>query len=160
MENTDYLQELVISRQLAAVMETNTYTEEYGLLLTKEEATELVRERFLVLKEQQRVEFGEGILPKLIEAFYSSAYISQDDYFETLCRLQEIFYMYKNESMDSLTDDDLIDYMKNAFENECEGSLEYLEEVSLERFARAARANTRLFIDKYALGRADRRDEE
>lgn len=90
----------------------------------------------------------------MIYAFCDSDYIDQENYAETLARLQEIFYLYKNESMDDLTDDELIDFMREAFDKECRGSLEYLEETCLEQFAREIRSNTRKFI-----GRSDKRDE-
>jgi len=80
------------------------------------------------LREQQRVEFGEGILPRLIFTFCDSPHIYQQNYVETLLRLQDIFYLYKNECMDELTDDELLDFMKKAFDGECEGSLDYLED--------------------------------
>ena len=59
---------------------------------------------------------------------------------DTLARLQEIFYLYKNESMDELTDGELLEIMKENFEQICYGDLEYLETTCLERFAAAVRA--------------------
>ena len=100
------------------------------------------------------MEFGKGVLEKLVYAFCDSDYIYQENYAETLARLQDIFYLYKNESMDELTDDELIDVMREAFDGECQGSLEYLEETCLEKFAREIRCNTRKFIGRYT-----RRDE-
>ena len=101
------------------------------------------------LKEQQRIEFGEGILPKLIFTFCDSPYIYQDNYVDTIIRLQEIFYSYKNEVMDELTDDELLDFMKKAFDGECKGSLEYLEETALEQYARNVRKEGESFFGKY-----------
>lgn len=68
------------------------------------------------MREQQRVEFGESILPKLIDTFYDSPYISQSSYPDTCIRLQEIFYLYKNETMDEMTDDELLEFMKEQFD--------------------------------------------
>lgn len=68
------------------------------------------------MREQQRVEFGESILPKLIDTFYDSPYISQSSYSDTCIRLQEIFYLYKNETMDEMTDDELLEFMKEQFD--------------------------------------------
>ena len=106
----------------------------------------MVRERWNSLKEQQRIEFGEGILSKLIFEFCDSPYINRDNYAETLISLQEIFYLYKNESMDLFTDDELIEYMKNAFDNECQGSLEFLENTVLEKLGRWARENSKAYF--------------
>ena len=88
------------------------------------------------------MEFGGGVFQKLIYAFCDSVYIRQDNYADTLASLQDIFYLYKNESMDILTDDELIELMREAFDGECEGSLEYLEETCLEQIARAIRGGS------------------
>ena len=151
MEEKNWLQQLSEKNEITAVLNTNQYTERFGLVLSEEEAKLLVQERFENLKEQQRVEFGKGILDKLIYTFCDSAYIFQDNYVDAITRLQEIFYLYKNESMDELTDDELIDYMKDAFENECQGSLDYLEDTCLELFAREIREKTRKFIGRYRI---------
>lgn len=78
-----------------------------------------------------------------------SPYIYQDNYLDSLERLQEIFYLYKNESLDEITDDELLDYMKYKFDGICQGSLDYLEDTCLERFARNIRGETRKFFGKY-----------
>ena len=125
--------------QIQSVLETNAYTQRFGLSLSEEDVAVLVKERKNTLIEQQRVEFGETILSKLIDTFCDSPYISQSDYVDTISRLQEIFYLYKNESLDVLTDDELLEFMKEAFDGQCQGSLEYLEETALEEFARNIR---------------------
>ena len=72
--------------------------------------------------------------------FCDSQFIQSGDYADTLARLQEIFYLYKNESMDELTDRELLEIMKENFEQICYGDLEYLETTCLERFAATVRA--------------------
>jgi hypothetical protein len=127
------------SNQVAVLKAANEYTAKFGLVLSDEETSLLLNERRDVLKKEQRVEFGEGILPKLIFAFCDSPYIHQDNYVETLGRLQEIFYFYKNESLDEYTDDELVDAMKELFDGPCQGSLDYLEDTGLQRLAKRAR---------------------
>lgn len=145
--------------QLQKVMELNQKTEQFGLVLTTEEAQMLVESRKECLQEQQRVEFGDTILSKLIYTFCDSPYISQRNYADTLERLQDIFYLYKNESLDELTDDELLEYMKNAFDGKCQGSLEYLEETVLEHFARDIRREGGNFLGKmYSM--EDEEDDE
>jgi hypothetical protein len=134
--------------QLQKIADCNQYTEKFGLQLSNQDVMTLMKDRVEVLREQQRVEFHGGILEKLIFAFCDSAYIYQDNYVETMGRLQEIFYLYKNESLDELSDDELIDYMREQFENECEGSLDHLEDTILEAFARGIRENTDCFMHK------------
>ena len=129
--------------QVGKVMETNQYTQRYGLILKPEDAQIIVAERRNTLREQKRVEFGQGILPQLIYEFCDSGYISQSNYVETMIRLQEIFYLYKNETMDELTDNELVHFMKEQFETVCYGDLEYLEGTCLDIFSQAVRSGYR-----------------
>ena len=142
-------------RQMDIIRETNGYTQRFGLCLTDDDIQELMVQHRECLSEQQRVEFGQGILDKIIFAFCDSDFIDQENYAETLARLQSIFYLYKNESLDELSDDELITVMRNAFDGICHGSLEYLEDTYLEQFAREIRENTRRFM-----GRCKKTDEE
>ena len=65
----------------------------------------------------------------------------QENYADTLMRLQDIFYLYKNESLDELTDDELLEYMKEKFDGICAGDL--------DTFAREVRTGTKKYIGKY-----------
>lgn len=118
------------------------------VIISEEDACTLVEERNTILKEQERIEFGDSILPKLLFIFCDSPYIYQDNYLESIGRLQEIFYLYKNESMDDVSDDELLEIMKEYFDGECQGSLDYLEETCLEAFAREIRKGTMRFIGR------------
>lgn len=129
--------------QLEKVVETNQITRRFGLVLTEDDAKVILEERLRSLREQNRVEFGEGIVSKIIYEFCDSEYISQQNYVETIIRLQEIFYLYKNEMRDEITDDELLHLMKEQFEKICFGDLEYLEETCLADFAEAIRAGYR-----------------
>lgn len=129
-----------LENQVAEVMETNQTAARYGLILSEEEARLILQERISVLKTQRRVEFGGGITARLLYEFCDSEYIDQNNYVETVIRLQEIFYLYKNEMNDEITDDELLHLMKEQFENICFGDLEYLEGTGLSHFARAVRA--------------------
>lgn len=126
--------------EIAVLVSSNEKTEQFGLSLTKEEAKELVTCRNNSLKTYKRVEFGEGILDKLVFTFCDSQYINQDNYLEIMVQLQELFYMFKNESFDKLTDDELMTFMKEQFETVCAGDVEYLGNSCLERFASAIRS--------------------
>ena len=93
-------------QQMKLIRAANEYTERYGLYLTDNDIKELISRRRECLLEQQRVEFGKGILDKIIFAFCDSDFIYQENYAETIARLQSIFFLFKNESMDELTDDE------------------------------------------------------
>lgn len=135
---------LVMDRAwLAQVRETNGYTEKFGLILSEEDTRLLLAEKNRVLKRERRVEFGKGVLPQIIYHFCDSAFLTQDNYTETLIRLQEIFYRYKNEMMDEISDEELLCFMREQFEEVCCGDLDYLEGTCLDLFAQAIRAGYR-----------------
>ena len=136
----DWMILLQQQNQLARVMQTNQSTQQFGLILTEQDAKLILDERKKSLLEQRRIEFGEGIVPKIIYEFCDSSYIDQNNYVDTIIRLQEIFYLYKNEMQDEITDDELLHLMKEQFEEICFGDLEYLESTCLANFAQAIRA--------------------
>ncbi|EOS33023.1 MAG: hypothetical protein K1W27_03930 [Lachnospiraceae bacterium] len=142
MESTNWLA-LLERTQIQKVMESNQYTEQYGLTLSEQDAEILAQERKSTLIEQKRVEFGESILPRIIYEFCDSAFINQSNYVESLTRLQEIFFLYKNEMLDEISDEELLNFMKEQFETVCFGDFDYLEGTCLDIFAQAVRAGYR-----------------
>lgn len=127
-------------KEVGCALACNEMTEQFGLSLTGQEAQELVSYERETLKAERRVEFSESILPQIIRSFCDSSFILQDNYLETLKELQEIFFYYKNESLDLLTDEEILSFMRKEFEEVCFGDLDYLKGTSLEYFAREVRA--------------------
>lgn len=148
------------TNQLAKVVETNQYTERFGLTLSEQDAQLILEHRKAALREQRRVEFGESIVPKIIREFCDSAYIDQENYVDTLLRLQEIFYLYKNEMNDEITDDELLHLMKEQYELLCFGDLEYLESTCLSDFAQAIRAGYNGYRETDGYGEYSRFDQQ
>lgn len=130
---------LIIKQSVEAVMSCNDLTLKFGLSLTEQQALSLVETRGLALRENGRIEFGGGIIDKIIFEFCDSPYLAMYNYEETLHDLLEIFYYYKNETQDLISDDALIKYMKNAFDSICQGSLELLSGRELYRLAKNLR---------------------
>lgn len=126
-------------RAVQELQECNQFTAKFGLSLSEAQIHNLVQGRFAALRNTGRIEFDQGILKKLIYAFCSSPYILQDNYEETILGLQDSFYYYKNESLDLISDDELIEFMKKVFNGRAQGSLEYLAGTSLEELCRLAR---------------------
>ena len=145
--------------QVTGMLATNQTTARYGLTLSEEEAGLILAEKNRTLKEQKRVEFGEGITPKIIYAFCDSDFIDQNNYVDTIIRLQEIFYLYKNEMHDEITDDELLHFMKEQFESICFGDLDYLEGTCLPIFSQAIRAGYRDYITSEGYGEYEGFDE-
>lgn len=125
------------------ILRCNNETEAYGLVLTQEQALELVETRGIALKDAGRLEFGEGVIGKLIRAFCDSPYLTPRNYAPTLHSLVELFYAYKNETLDQLSDDELIDLLRTWFDMPCQGSVEMLGGTVLAWFARELRNGRR-----------------
>ena len=136
----DWMVLLQQHNQLGQVLKLNRDTEKYGLVLSEQDAMMILKERENSLREQRRIEFGEGIISKIIYEFCDSDFIDQNNYVDTVIHLQEIFYLYKNEMEDEITDDELLHFMKEQFEEICFGDLDYLEGTCLNIFAQAVRA--------------------
>ena len=147
-------------KEMAVLMACNEKTETFGLSLTEQEARELVVCRNERLKKYRRVEFGNGILDKLIFTFCDSQYINQENYKETMEKLQDIFYCFKNEAEDQLTDDELLSFMREQFEEICMGDTEYLESTCLPRFAAAIRAGYRGYQESGGNGEYENLSQE
>lgn len=126
--------------QLTKILKQNELTAKFGLTLTEEQALEILQCRRMNLKEEQRIEFREGVIDKLIFAFCDSPYIYQANYAETIEALQELFYIYKNECYDEITDDELIEFMRVHFNGDCQGSIDFLEESCLDMLSRDIRS--------------------
>ena len=119
--------------EIANIKKCNEYTSKYGLVLSDNQISNILERRKETLKETGRIELRVGIIDKLIKEFCDSPYINQENYTETLYELIEMFYEYKNETKDLITDDELIEFMKKSFDGICQGDLEYLSGTVMYR---------------------------
>lgn len=144
------------------ILSLNEKSEQYGLVLSSADAAALVQTRTEVLSANGRVEVGSETIGKLVDAFCDSAFINQREYPAIMHVLIEIFYDAKNETRDLISDDDLIDFMKDAFENRCFGSLELLYGRELNTLADNLRRGVRDYKDmnpdSYELDEDEERD--
>lgn len=127
MDNS-YLETLNKRKQLeiANIKKCNEYISKYGLILSDEQISNLLEKRNATLKETDRVELRGGVVDKLIKEFCDSPYMNKDNFVQNLYELIEIFYEYKNDTMDLITDDELIGFMKKYFDEVAQGDLDYL----------------------------------
>lgn len=109
------------------ILQMNEQTSKYGLVLSAEETAQLLESRNRCLQQLGRVELGIDVSKSIIQSFCSSTYIKPEEYASTLNELQEVFYFMKNETEDKIGDTELIRIMKDYFENNCGGSLEFLK---------------------------------
>lgn len=126
---------LIQKQAVEELVKCNDLTVKFGLTLSRQDAIELVKTRTLALKSNGRIEFGGGVVEKIIRRFCDSPYISTHNYIETLHDLTDMFYYYKNETLDLLSDDDLIEFMKKSFNGICQGSLDLLSGRELNNLA-------------------------
>ncbi|MCL1983102.1 MAG: DUF6323 family protein [Clostridiales bacterium] len=138
-EIVPFVSGLVQEQAALEVMKCNDFTARFGLVLTPAQAVELVETRSASLRENGRIEFGGGVIDKIIKEFCDSPYIFNHNYAQTIHELLEIFYCYKNETLDLIGDDDLVKHMKTAFDGICQGSLDLLSGRELARLARNLR---------------------
>lgn len=134
--NSDFLlipfSNTLMERQTAdTILACNEEIGKYGLILTEQQALALAQTRTSALKENKRIELNGGIVDRLILAFCNSPYIGNDTYEDILHELISLFYDLKNSTWDTISDDDIITFMKHAFNNRCHGSLELLSGEAL-----------------------------
>ncbi|MGN0155685.1 MAG: DUF6323 family protein [Lachnospiraceae bacterium] len=115
-----------INKNKVSLQKCNRVSEHFGLSLTEEQMTLLNQNRIETLQKTGRIEFGEGILEKLVYVFCDSPYIQQDEYAQLLIDLQELFYILKGETQEKMTDDELLAAMRRTFDSSG-GSLERLK---------------------------------
>lgn len=126
--------------RMAQLLEINEESADYQLQLSAQDILGLVQERNEILRRTERIEFGFETIETIIRAFYTSPYINQFDYVETLNEIQALFYAIKNEVNDSFSDEELILLMSELFNQVCHGSLELLKGKGVEYILQAARA--------------------
>ena len=113
------------------ILTCNSETKQYGLTLNEQQALALAKTRTSALKENKRIEFRGGIVNQLILSFKDSPYITQDNFESTLHELINLFYEIKNNTWEQISDTDLIEFMKLAFDNKCCGSMELLADEAV-----------------------------
>lgn len=121
------------------IISTNEKAMKYGLALSESDAGMLVQADRESVESQDRVAIGRSVTIKIIEKFMQSTYICQNKYAETIAGLTDIFYDVKEESLDMLTDDEIINIMYDFFEHESGGDLELLRSRDLENLCRKIR---------------------
>lgn len=126
-------------KEIGEIIALNERTAEFGLILTRKDAEEIVAAKREALKNSDRVEISGDVSVKLIGAFCDSPYIEQSTYKNTVNRLIDLFYELKNETNDLISDGEAIAFMKKSFNGECNGSLELLAYKTLPEFAAAVR---------------------
>ena len=153
-KDADQLQLAAAARQLESC---NEVISRHGLSLSAADAQAIVVGRTEALAATDRVEFGGGVARELVLAFAGSPYVSQVTFADTVIELQELFYEFKNESLEQLTDDDVINRMRKLFDEYADGDVDLLEQALFEGLARTVRDE---IVTPPKLGFHDRTDAD
>lgn len=146
--------DIVEQKAVEEILKCNSFTERFGLALSHQQAENLSETRRASLKANGRIEFGGGVIETIILEFCDSPYIDSNNYTDILNDLTEIFYYFKNETMDMVSDHELIRFMKTSFDGVCHGSLEALAGRELYNLARS------LVFGKYAVEEDEENKED
>lgn len=153
---------IAVNQILSEIEQINEETFEYGLKLSEQDVKAIVETRNQSLSSTGRVEFGGGIITKVISTFCDSPYILQSNYVEIINELIENFYYFKNETLEEISDDELIEFMKEYFDNKCQGDLDLLRYRYLDKVAHNVKYGVKdyLNVDDYMDGDGDEEVEE
>ncbi len=119
------------------ILELNKKSQIYGLALKQEDIKEIIKSRNNTLKSYGRIELDINVTKRIIKNLYTSQYTDKDDYVESINDLQEIFYYLKNETLDQISDIEIIEII-DEFYNKFSGRIEIVQEKS-EEFAKQYR---------------------
>ena len=123
------------------ILDLNEKSQVYGLTLIKEDVKEIINSRDNTLKNYGRIELDIGITKMIIENLYKSQYTDKDDYVYAINDLHEVFYYLKNETLDQISDIEIIDIIDEAYNN-CSGRVDIVQE-KCEEFAKSYRLKLR-----------------
>ena len=125
------------TKQENEILNLNEESQIYGLTLNQEDVKEIINSRDNTLKNYGRIELDIGVTKMIIENLYKSQYIDKDDYVYLINDLHEIFYYLKNETLDKISDVEIIEII-DEFYNNCSGRIDILQE-KCEEFAKSYR---------------------
>ncbi len=108
-------------KMIDSLMKLNDVTSDKGLVLKYEEIVMIIERKNDTLKNLGLIEIGKSVIDDIVYAFYDSSYIDSDNYFETINELVSIFYEYQFEFSGYLSDEEIINYMRECFDK-CGGS--------------------------------------
>jgi hypothetical protein len=102
----------------------------YGLALSDVDMFMLEEGRRKALADTGRVEIGPGAAGDIAVVFAESPYVSQDGFAELVDALQALFYRLREEDGE-VSDIELVDAMRLAFDDVAKGSIDLLEGMSI-----------------------------
>lgn len=123
--------QIVLKKRVDNILQCNRVLENHGLMITEEQALELIQSQQMAVKDVGRIEFTNTIIEDIITTFSDSQFFTKYDFSNQLNELLEIFYYYREMTDGLLSDDDIIKYLYLSFEGPCQGSLSWLGDNQL-----------------------------
>lgn len=127
------LPKAIEKRKIDEILSLAEVTERYHIVMTPEKAKYIVDSSKSALVDSGRLEFGESVAKKFVLKFCASPYVSKYNFEKTIGKLLEIFFYTKNETEDTIKDDNLIEYMLAAFNGVCHGSVTLLYDWAINK---------------------------
>ncbi len=124
------------------ILNHNEKLAEHGLILSEKQAIEIARARSYSLVSNGRIDFDCSVTEMLINSFSDSSYLDQNSFANAICQFTDIFYFFKNETFDKIDDNMLVNIIKDTFENECGGDIDFVFDVLMEKLTHANKKNT------------------
>ena len=115
------------------ILEINDKSVDYGLVLSPKDVEEVIKSRKDSLKTYGRIDLNMDITEKIMEILYTSQYTDKDDYLELINDLQDIFYYLKNETLDEISDNEILDKISEFYEK-TSGRIDNVQNL-VEKFA-------------------------
>ena len=131
------------------LVDLNAKANNYGLVITEAAAKEIALYRSQALAENERFETNSNAISRLTSAFLETRYINQDDLAPTIGEIINLFYHIKNETENTISDDDLISELLKVFTETCFGSIEVMQSKGLEKILRKYKLGDTNIWDDY-----------
>ncbi|MEA4870629.1 MAG: DUF6323 family protein [Christensenella sp.] len=125
-------------RFFAELAALNAVSARFGLTLSAQGMEEIRLSRMHALLNHGRIELGSSAVPAIVDGFCDSPFLLQEEYEATLMELVDAFYYFKNACAEQLTDDELIQAMRERYDA-YDGSIEAVTGTTLEALCRARR---------------------
>lgn len=131
-----------------------------GLIaLNREEALELAQTHRDALDACGRIEIGTDTVKKLALEFRHSAYLDPQNYAHVLAEATEAFYALKNESEDTISDDELAAMLADGYERFGGNLSAYLGSTELDSLLRARRCGMDVPLEEENMEEKDEEDD-
>lgn len=143
-KNSDVYSLSLQKNQIQELLSLNSELKEHTLMLTPEDANEILASRSRTLKNQGRVELDTKVTQAIIKRLSESSYVTQNNFLSCIDDMYETFHFIKNATSDLISDKDILDAMMVYFEKFCHGSVELLMGKGVEKIVENYRNHKKL----------------